>query len=280
MSTPNIVSKWASFGGEQLVIEHDSTTCSVPMKFSLYLPPNATDSTPVLYFLSGLTCTWENVTTKSGFQRVAAELGIVVVAPDTSPRGEDVPDSEDRWDLGKGAGFYLDATASPWSKHYNMESYIIEELPSVLRERFGLRLTRESIMGHSMGGHGALVLGLKQEGRYTSISAFSPIVAPTQVQWGKDAFKTYLGSVEAGAPYDATRLIQDGHRHPCRILIEQGTSDSFLEEQLRPQLFVEACQKADQPVELRMQSGYDHSYYFISTFIEDHLRFHAETLFS
>lgn len=271
----NIKSEWKAFGGKQRVVEHDSKACKVPMTFGLFTPPDVKNP-PVLYYLSGLTCTWENATTKAGFQRVAADLGIAVVTPDTSPRGSEVADADDRWDLGTGAGFYVDATAAPWSDHYHMHSYVTEELPELLGE-LGVDTRRASITGHSMGGHGALVLGLREPERYRSISAFSPIVNPSAVQWGKDAFGAYLASEDEWAAYDATRLIES-HSHPNPILIDQGGADGFLEDQLRTWVFEEACQKAGQATQITMREGYDHSYYFVASFLEDHLRFHAQHL--
>lgn len=272
-----ITSSWKCHGGRQLVFEHDSTTCNTAMTGSVYLPPGV-DNPPVLYFLSGLTCTWENVTTKGGFQGICAELGVALVAPDTSPRGDDVHDVEDRWDLGKGAGFYVDALRKPWSTHYQMYSYVVDELPALIDERFEVDTSRASVMGHSMGGHGALVVGLRNPEQYRSISALSPIVAPSQVQWGEDAFSAYLGERDHWAQYDATQLVAANARADEPILIDQGTADGFLDEQLRPHLFAEACESAGQPLQLNLREGYDHSYYFISTFMADHVRFHAQAL--
>lgn len=272
-----IKSEWKSFGGRQLVVEHDSETCSVPMTFSVYLPEGV-ERPPVLYFLSGLTCNWENVTTKGGFQRAAAEHGVAVVCPDTSPRGE-VHDASDRWDLGTGAGFYVDATAEPWSEHYQMYSYVTEELPTLVAAGFDLDMNRQSVTGHSMGGHGALVLGLRNPNLYRSVSAFSPIVAPSQVQWGEDALGAYLNGRDEWSAYDATELVA-AHARRDTILIDQGKADGFLEPQLRTWLFEEACNAAGQPLEVRMHEGYDHSYYFISTFMQDHIEFHARALSS
>lgn len=264
------------FGGTQGAYRHDSKECGGPMEFSVFVPPGE-GPFPVVFYLSGLTCTWENVTTKGGFQRAASELGLIVVAPDTSPRGCGYPGEDDDWDFGSGAGFYVDATERPWSERYRMWSYVTEELPALVQQRFAAA-DRRSIMGHSMGGHGALVVGLRQPGRWASISALSPIVAPTQVPWGRKAFAGYLGDdPERWRAWDATELVAT-RRHPAPILIDQGTADPFLEEQLRPELFREACERAGQPLELRMQSGYDHSYYFIATFMDDHLRHHARHL--
>lgn len=272
----NITREWKSFGGRQLVIEHEAQTCGVPMTLGLFLPPDV-DTPPVLYYLSGLTCNWENATTKAGFQRVAAELGVAVVTPDTSPRGEGIADAEDRWDLGTGAGFYVDATAEPWSEHYQMYSYITGELPKLLDAEFDIDTSRASVTGHSMGGHGALMIGLRNPDAYRSVSAFSPIVAPSQVQWGEDAFGAYLASEDEWDSYDSTTLVAKNPR-PDTLLIEQGKADGFLEPQLRTWLFEEACKEAGQDVQVNMREGYDHSYYFIASFIEDHIRFHADAL--
>jgi S-formylglutathione hydrolase len=267
------------FGGRQTVYSHDSESCG-PMELSVFLPPQAEQGPcPVIYYLSGLTCSWKNVTEKGGFQRVAAELGIIVVAPDTSPRGAGCPGEDDDWDFGTGAGFYVDATVAPWAERYRMFSYVTEELPRLVDASFRTKGTEHrSIFGHSMGGHGALVIGLRQPDRWRSISALSPIVAPTQVPWGHKAFVGYLGEDRAAwERYDATKLVVAA-QHPNPILIDQGTADGFLEEQLRPELFAEACAAAGQALELRMQPGYDHSYYFIATYMEDHLRHHARFL--
>jgi S-formylglutathione hydrolase len=270
---------WASFGGEQRVYKHTAQSTGTDMTFSVYLPPQAkAGPVPVLLFLSGLTCNWENVTTKALPQRICAELGIAFVAPDTSPRGEDVP-NDDAYDLGQGAGFYVNATQAPWSTHFNMERYISTELPALLiAELPELDMNRIGISGHSMGGHGALTLALRSPGAYLSVSAFSPIVAPSQCPWGEKAFTTYLGSdQDAWRSHDAVALIEDGARL-ADILIDQGSADSFLETQLKPELLHTACAKANIPLTLNMRDGYDHSYYFIATFIEDHLRYHAARL--
>lgn len=268
----------ASFGGVQGMYRHESKVCGGPMELSVYVPPNA-DSAPVVYYLSGLTCTAENFTTKAGFQRVASELGLIVVAPDTSPRGTGYPGEDDNWDFGTGAGFYVDATQAPWSQRYRMYSYVTEELPALIDQAFPTRgESHRSIFGHSMGGHGALVVGLREPDRWKSISAFAPIVAPTQVPWGHKAFGGYLGEDrEAWKAYDATELVKS-RQHTQTILIDQGRADGFLEEQLRPEIFAEACEANGQKLELRMHDDYDHSYYFIATFVEDHLRHHARCL--
>jgi S-formylglutathione hydrolase len=253
------------------------------MIYAVYLPPQAAErSVPVVYYLSGLTCTDENFVTKAGAQRAAAELGIAIVAPDTSPRGEGVADDpEGSYDMGLGAGFYLNATQAPWSAHYHMYDYVVTELPQVVAEACPkVDISRAAIMGHSMGGHGALTIGLKNPDRYASFSAFSPIVAPTQCPWGKKAFTHYLGADESTwAEYDTCVLLgQATEQRP--ILIDQGTADNFLEEQLKTHLVQEASEAAGYPIEVRLQEGYDHSYYFIASFVEDHLRFHASHLAS
>jgi S-formylglutathione hydrolase len=273
-----LLNSWASFGGTQYVYEHDSTATCTPMQFALYLPPQAAHGpVPVLLFLSGLTCTWENVTTKALPQRLCAELGIAFVAPDTSPRGENVA-NDAAYDLGQGAGFYVNATQMPWAPHFQMERYIAKELPALLATLPALDMTRLSVTGHSMGGHGALTLALRHPGRYRSVSAFAPIVAPSLCPWGEKAFTAYLGADRtAWRAHDAVALIQDGARLP-EILVDQGAADTFLENQLMPELLRAACAKADIPLTLHLRAGYDHSYYFIATFIENHLRWHAARL--
>ena len=268
------------FEGIQGVYSHQSEYCNGPMRFALYRPPQALagQACPVVTFLSGLTCTEENFTVKAGAQRVASELGLILVAPDTSPRGQNLPGEDDSYDFGSGAGFYLDATQEPWSKAYRMYSYITKELPEVLKANFEADWSRQGITGHSMGGHGALTIHLKHPDVSRSVSAFSPIVAPMQVPWGQKAFRGYLGEdQEAWKAYDATELVK-ARPSQATILIDQGTDDNFLEEQLRPEIFKKACKEAGQPLQLRMQKGYDHSYFFIATFIEDHLRHHAAVL--
>jgi S-formylglutathione hydrolase len=275
------VSEVKCFGGTQGVYAHDSAETGTPMRFSLFLPPQAEEGpvpVPVLYWLSGLTCTEENFTVKAGAQRWAAETGIAVVAPDTSPRGEGVPD-EDTYDFGKGAGFYVDATAEPWAKNYRMASYITHELPSLVEPHFGLDGARRGIFGHSMGGHGALTIALKNPDRYKSVSAFAPIVAPARVPWGQKALAGYLGADEgAWADYDACQLLAARGWPHGDILIDQGSADQFLAEQLRPGLFQEACNRAGVDLDLRLQQGYDHSYYFIATFMGEHFAWHAARL--
>ena len=273
------ISTAKSFGGTQGVYRHRSGETKTDMVFSVYLPPQAESGAklPVVWYLSGLTCTHANVTEKGGYQRVCAEFGLIFVAPDTSPRGDGVPDDE-AYDFGKGAGFYVDATEPPFAENYRMYSYISAELPGLIEAHFPADMGRQSITGHSMGGHGALTLALKNPARFRSVSAFAPIVAPSQVPWGEKALGGYLGQDRsAWRGYDAVALIKDGAR-TAEILLDQGTSDSFLERQLRPELLAEACREAGLPLILRMQEGYDHSYYFISTFMEDHLRWHWERL--
>jgi len=272
------VSESRCFGGTQGVYRHASATLGCEMRFSLFRPPHPRRA-PVVYWLSGLTCTEENFTAKAGAQRVAAELGLALVAPDTSPRGLAIPGEAESWDFGLGAGFYVDATQPPWSAGYRMYSYVTQELPALVAASCEIDAAHASIMGHSMGGHGALVAALRNPRAYASVSAFAPIVAPARVPWGEKAFSRYLGADRAAwREYDATDLIRTrGWRGPG-ILVDQGTRDPFLESQLRPRLLREACEAAGVPLELRMQEGYDHSYYFIATFIADHLRYHARHL--
>ncbi|PQA86984.1 S-formylglutathione hydrolase [Hyphococcus luteus] len=267
-----------SFGGTQGVYSHASETLSCDMNFAVYVPEGK-GPFPVLYWLSGLTCTEENFITKACAQRVAAELGLVIVAPDTSPRGEGVPDDPDgAYDFGLGAGFYLNATEEPWSTHYKMYDYVTKELPTLIEKEFLVDAARAGIFGHSMGGHGAMTIHLKNSATFKTCSAFSPIVAPSQVPWGKKAFSNYLGPDEkTWIDYDAAALVS-ARPSDAEILIDQGTADNFLEEQLKPEIFAEAATKAGQKFTLRMQEGYDHSYYFIASFIEDHLRWHAGRL--
>jgi S-formylglutathione hydrolase len=278
--TIETLSEQLCFGGRQGFYRHQSAETGTPMRFAVYLPPQAQSGpVPVLWFLSGLTCTEENFVVKAGAQRVAAELGIALISPDTSPRGEAVPgDPDNAYDFGLGAGFYLDATQAPWATHYRMYSYITQELPQVLAAHFPLDMSRQGITGHSMGGHGALTIALKNPAVFRSVSAFAPIVAPSEVPWGRKALGRYLGEdTTAWADYDACALVRSGKRAPL-VFIDQGEADKFLGEQLRSELFADACASAGQPVMLRMQAGYDHSYYFIASFIEDHLRWHAQAL--
>lgn len=268
------------FGGVQGVYAHAADTTGCKMRFALYRPPRAAESpVPVLWWLSGLTCTEENFTVKAGAQRFAAEHGLILVAPDTSPRGVNIPGEDDAYDFGSGAGFYVDATQAPWARNYRMYSYITRELPELVFKNFPARRDVQGIFGHSMGGHGALMIALRNPGIYRSVSAFAPIVAPSQVPWGIKAFTGYLGDDrKAWMPHDATELIKAGARHPSKILIDQGTEDKFRGEQLRPELFADTCRAAGQPLEFRLQQGYDHSYYFIATFIGDHVAHHAKAL--
>jgi S-formylglutathione hydrolase len=267
----------ACSGGWQDVYRHTSKVLGCDMTVGVYLPPQAEHGPcPVLYWLSGLTCTEQNFITKAGAQRYAAEHGIILVVPDTSPRGDDVADA-DSYDLGKGAGFYLNATREPWAKHYRMYDYIAEELPAWVQANLPASDVR-AISGHSMGGHGALTIALKNPGRYRSVSAFSPIVAPSQVPWGQKAFAAYLGEDEAAwAQYDATALVADA-KERLPLLIDQGGADEFLDSQLRPQLLQAACEAVGHPLELSIQPGYDHSYYFISSFIGEHIAHHAKAM--
>ena len=275
-----VLARTRSFGGTQLVCRHDSAATGTPMRFGLYLPPQAEEAgarLPLLWFLSGLTCTEANFTEKAGAQRLAAELGLVLAVPDTSPRGEGVAD-DPAYDLGQGAGFWLDATEAPWAPHFRMESWVTSELPDLLAAEFPVDLARQSVFGHSMGGHGALTLALRHPGRFRSVSAFAPIGSPMRCPWGEKALTAYLGPDRARwRGHDATALIEDGAR-VAAILVDQGMADQFLEGQLKPELLREACERAGIPLTLRMQEGYDHSYYFIGSFVADHLRWHAERL--
>lgn len=274
------LSSWKSHGGTEGVYRHASTSCRCDMVFSVFVPGSASADrpAPVLWYLSGLTCTHANATEKAEFRRAAAEAGVIVVCPDTSPRGPGVPDDE-AYDLGQGAGFYLDATEPPFADNYRMESYVVSELPALLGERFAAAdMTRQAVFGHSMGGHGALTLALRHPGRFHSVSAFAPIAAPSEVPWGEKAFTRYLGPDRASwRAHDATALVEDGARVP-EILVDQGEADAFLERELRPHRLAEACAAAGIPLTLRMHPGYDHSYYFISTFMADHVAWHAERL--
>lgn len=268
------------FGGQQLRYRHRSEVLDCDMVFSIFLPPQAEQGkVPVLYWLSGLTCTDENFVTKAGAQRYAAEHGIAIVAPDTSPRGEDVPDDPDgAYDFGLGAGFYVDATREPWKHHYRMYSYIVDELPALINGEFPVDSSRCAISGHSMGGHGALTIALKNPGRFRSVSAFSPISSPLNCPWGEKALGNYLGdNRDYWAQYDTTVLLGKA-KERLPMLVDQGDADNFLQEQLKPELLLEASRAADYPLELRMQPGYDHSYFFIASFIGDHIAFHAGNL--
>ncbi|PTQ65871.1 S-formylglutathione hydrolase [Sphingomonas sp. PP-CE-3G-477] len=273
------VSTSKAYGGTQGVYRHASTATGADMTFAVYVPPHDEGATlPVLWFLSGLTCTHANVMDKGEYRRACAELGVILVAPDTSPRGDDVPD-DDAYDFGKGAGFYVDATEEPWAKNFRMRSYVEDELPALIATAFPMAdMARQGIFGHSMGGHGALTIALRNPDRFRSVSAFAPIVAPLQCPWGEKALGGYLGADRAAwRAYDACALIDDGAR-VREILVDQGAADGFLEEQLKPELLTKACEAAGIDLTLRMQPGYDHSYNFISTFMPDHVAWHAERL--
>jgi S-formylglutathione hydrolase len=278
--TISVVSQSKCFGGVQSVYSHASRETRVAMRFGVFTPPQAQhDRVPVLYWLSGLTCTEENFVVKAGAQRVAAELGLAIVVPDTSPRGLGIPGEADSYDFGLGAGFYVDATQPPWSQGYRMYSYITQELSALVAANFPVDPARTGIFGHSMGGHGALTIALKHPDRYKSVSAFAPICSPMRCPWGEKALTGYLGPDRAAwRQYDATALIEEAGWRGPRILVDQGTSDQFLDSQLKPDLLRHACERAGVALELRMQPGYDHSYFFIATFIEDHLRFHRANL--
>lgn len=279
-----LLSAHAAFGGAQRFYRHASNEIGLPMKFSVYLPPKAVagEKVPALVYLAGLTCTEETFMTKAGAQRLAAELGLALIAPDTSPRGANLPGEAESWDFGVGAGFYLDATTRPWGLHWRMESYLIEELLPLVGRKLPIDLERVGVFGHSMGGHGALTLALRHPGRFKSVSAFAPIANPTQCAWGRKAFTGYLGEDETSwAAHDASLLMaaQKSAPYPAGILVDQGLADKFLmEKQLLPEAFEAACTQAGQPLTLRRQPGYDHGYYFIQTFIDDHLRHHAAQL--
>jgi S-formylglutathione hydrolase len=273
------LSQHVCHGGVLGYYQHPSQTNHCDMRFAVYVPPQATNGpVPVLYYLAGLTCTEETFVTKAGALEHAARHGIMLVAPDTSPRVALAGD-RDSWDFGIAAGFYLDATQAPWSAHYRMYSYVVDELPGVIAGNFKADISRSGIMGHSMGGHGALTIALKNPQKYQSLSAFAPIAAPIQSQWGQKAFTGYLGAYRAAwSQYDATELVKAGHRFSSGILIDQGTADKFLADQLKPELLVAACKASGQDIQLRMRDGYDHGYFFIQTFIAEHLGWHAKQL--
>ncbi|MES4612171.1 MAG: S-formylglutathione hydrolase [Ewingella sp.] len=279
-SSIELLEEHRMFGGWQQRYRHTSSSLNCSMTFSIYLPPPRDDNPPpVLYWLSGLTCNDENFTMKAGAQRIAAELGLVLVMPDTSPRGDDVPNDEN-YDLGQGAGFYLNATRAPWDAHFRMYDYIIDELPQIIAGHFSVS-DKQSICGHSMGGHGALVLALRNPQRFRSVSAFAPIVNPCQVPWGRKAFSAYLGDDEnQWLQYDSCHLLNTlpKDQKPFPILIDQGDDDQFLADQLQPSKLVELARQQGWPLQIRIQPGYDHSYFTIATFIEEHLRFHAQWL--
>ena len=275
-----ILSENRAHGGRQLVCKHESTATKTDMVFSIFLPPQAdSGKCPVLWYLSGLTCTHANVTEKGEYRAACAEHGLIFIAPDTSPRGPDVPDDpEGLWDFGQGAGFYVDATEAPWARHFNMRTYVAEELPALIAAEFAADMARQGITGHSMGGHGALTLALGLPGRFGSVSAFAPIVAPGQVPWGHKALGHYLGPQgPAWRQHDAVALIEDGARVE-ELLVDIGDADPFLDKELKPELLEAACDDAGIALTLRRQPGYDHSYYFIATFMADHVAWHAERL--
>jgi len=278
-SAATLISQSVCFDGTVEFYKHASIVCNGEMKFAVYQPPQAKSETvPVLYFLSGLTCTEENFMVKSGAQQFAAKHGILLVVPDTSPRQAGIAGEDQDWDFGTGAGFYVDATQAPWNSNYQMYSYVTQELPALIAANFAVKPDRQGIFGHSMGGHGALVCALKNPDQYRSVSAFAPIAAPTRCPWGQKAFTHYLGADQTRwKAYDASELVQT-HSFNGTILIDQGTADAFLEKQLMPEVFEQACAEVGQPLTLRRQAGYDHSYYFIATFVEDHIRYHAEQL--
>ena len=272
------VSESKCHGGMQQVWRHDSSATGTPMTFAIFIPEHAPgDKLPVLWFLAGLTCTHENAMVKCEYKQAASEHGVIVVCPDTSPRGDEVPDSED-YDFGKGAGFYVDATQSPWAEHFQMRRYIEDELPTLVAENFPVDMDRQGISGHSMGGHGALTISLRNPGRFRSTSAFAPIVSPLNCPWGDKALTGYLGEDrQAWRDYDSVALVEDGARLD-HVLIDQGRADEWLDEQLKTWLFEEACRKAGMEPTIRMQDGYDHSYFFVSTFIADHIAWHAKRM--
>jgi len=274
-----ILSENKAYGGRQLVVQYASGITGTDMAFSVFLPPQAEGGgkLPVVWYLSGLTCTHANVTEKGEYRAACAALGLIFVAPDTSPRGEDIPDP-DGYDFGQGAGFYVDATQEPYDRNYRMWTYVTEELPALIAAEFGVDMERQGIMGHSMGGHGALTVALRNPGRFRSVSAFAPIVAPSQVPWGEKALGGYLGDDRsAWRRHDSVALIEDGSRLP-ELLVDVGEADPFLDKELKPELLERACAEAGIALTLRHQPGYDHSYYFISTFMADHLRWHSERL--
>lgn len=273
-----LISESLCFGGKVGFYTHQSFCCNCEMRFSVFVPPQALERrVPVLYFLSGLTATEENFMMKSGVQKYAAEYGLMIVAPDTSPRNTGTPGEDDDWNLGSGASFYVNATREPWKKHYQMYSYVVEELPGVIAENFPAQIERQGIFGHSMGGHGALICALRNPEKYKSVSAFAPISALMASDWGQKIFRSYLGeNQDDWCSYDASQLVLS-NRYGGKILIDQGTKDDYL-EQLLPQKFEEACKKAGQSLTLRRQEGYNHNYYFVATFMEDHIRHHAGIL--
>ena len=271
------ISEAFSFEGKQLVCSHQSMVNNCEMTFAVFIPPKIKNP-PVLWYLSGLTCSHLNVMEKGEYRKKAAELGMAIVCPDTSPRGENIPDEKDNWQFGSGAGFYLDATESPYDINYNMYSYIIDELPGVIENHFDFDMSRQSIFGHSMGGHGAIIMALRNPNKFKSCSAFAPIVEPSSASWSSEAFKKFIGLDQSNwQKYDSVALVKNGYYFP-EILVDQGDADSFLEEGLRPWLLEDACKNTNINLKLRMQPNYDHSYYFISTFMADHLNWHRERI--
>lgn len=282
MSDLVLRSEHHAFSGVQRFYEHKSDACAGPMRFSVFLPPRATihgERVPALYFLAGLTCTEETFMAKAGAQRIAADLGLALVTLDTSPRATRIEGDDEHWDFGLGAGFYVDATVAPWSSAYRMRSYVVDELPALVEAELPILTDRRGIFGHSMGGHGALSIALSEPGRYQSVSAFAPIVAPSQVPWGQKAFARFLGEDRATwSRYDTVELLLAGRRFDGELLVDQGLADKFLERELRPELLEAACAHTGQALELRRHAEYDHSYYFIATFVDEHLRHHARAL--
>lgn len=268
-----------SHGGTQGVYSHDSNVTNCEMTFAVFVPPQAAvKKCPVIWYLSGLTCSHANVMDKGEYRKAAAEQGVIIVCPDTSPRGDEIADEADNWQFGTGAGFYVDASEAPYAANYQMYSYVTKELPELIAENFNVDMAKQGIFGHSMGGHGALTIALKNPGTYKSCSAFAPICQPSQSEWSAGSLEKYLGGDKSGwRGYDVSLLIEDGAKFP-EFLVDQGLADGFLEEGLRPKVLEEACAKANIPLTLRMQEGYDHSYFFISTFMEDHIKWHSERL--
>ncbi len=275
----DLINEYKCFGGKLGFYSHVSTTCNSEMRFAVFQPPQIqTQSVPVLYFLSGLTSTEENFLMKAGAQKYAAEYGLMLVAPDTSPRNTGTPGEDEDWDFGTGAGFYVDATQQPWASHYKMYSYVVDELPTLIATNFSIQTDKQGIFGHSMGGHGALICALRNPEKFKSVSAFAPIVAPMRCSWGEKVLSGYLGEDrEVWRDYDACELVKK-LKYRGNILIDQGTTDKYLVEQLKPELFKQACEEVNQPLNLRYQEGYDHGYYFIASFIEDHIKHHVREL--
>lgn len=274
----NLINEYKSFGGKLGFYSHFSTACNSEMRFAVYQPPQIQSPLPVLYFLSGLSSTEENFMLKAGAQKYAAEYGLMLVAPDTSPRNTGIPGEDDDWDFGTGAGFYVDAIQIPWVSHYKMYTYVVDELPALIAANFPIQTDKQGIFGHSMGGHGALICALRNPDKFKSVSAFAPIVAPMHCPWGNKVLSGYLGAdKKVWYDYDASELVKK-FKYRGNILIDQGTDDKYLVEQLKPELFAQACQEVNQPLNLRYQEGYDHGYYFIASFIEDHIKHHVREL--